>query len=67
MQLPGLVALQPMGSSGITDQTPMSPVLAGGFLSPEPPGKPIFSLSHSSLFMRWMRGWHTVQFWIARD
>ena len=38
MQLPGLVALQPMGSSGITDQTPVSPALAGGFLSPEPPG-----------------------------
>ena len=27
----------------------------------------LFSLSHSNLFMRWMRGWHIAQLWIARD
>ena len=35
----GLVALRYMGSSGIRDGA-MSPALAGGFFTTEPPGKP---------------------------
>ena len=41
----GLVALRHVGSSQIRDLRgsgiePVSPALAGGFLTPEPPGKP---------------------------
>jgi len=40
----GLVAAQHVGSSWTKGIEPVSPALAGGFFTTEPPGKPSFSL-----------------------
>ena len=43
----GLVAAQRVGSSWTKGIEPVSPALAGGFFTTEPPGKPSFSLKQN--------------------
>ena len=46
----GLVAVRHVGSSWTRKIEPMSPTLAGGFFTTEPPGKPLFSLFKKTVY-----------------
>ena len=59
----GLVAPRHVGSSRTRGDLPMSPALAGGFLTTEPPGKPHCMISNPLNLLKcalWPRMWYIL-------